>query len=284
MNAIKSGTRSKQILQLLFRNGPLTISGIEGLISPKMSKRRIQDAIQRLKKRNLVMSRDDSLPQNAAHHFQIGQSLGARTKAAEILGVNPDELLQHQFRSQELAHSEFCALWASKLQTLFPKASIIREHEFPTHPVAQKALEGMQQDRDLRPDLLFLAPKKTGSGYIKIAVEVERSPKKHERLKQKLKNFASLSLFDGVFYACSQEYIVETLRKIYLTSVLPRSRRIEHYGNFFLMFSGIEQWKASTEPKTFSSTLKNISISKWITLLSEVEMLDRRSAVFEAQL
>lgn len=280
---IKSGVRSKQILQLLYQNGPLSISSIGKLISPAMSNRRIQDSIKRLMKKELIISRDDSLPKNAAHHYQIGQSQKARGEISSILDIPADALFQHHFRSQDMKHSEFCALWANKLSKLIPSANIVREHEFFSNELAKKTLDGMLNDRELRPDLLLLIPKASGKGFAKIAVEVERNPKKHERLRFKLKNFASLSLFDGVLYVCSNDYIVEALRKVYHTNVLPKVSRISEYGNHFLTFSGIDQWCVQSEPKTFTSELRNISFRKWIDVLATTNPLDRRDRIFEVQ-
>lgn len=278
---IKSGQRGTQIMRILYEHGPLSIAGIQKVIAPAMSARRMQDAIRRLAVRGLIVPRFSALPKNAAHYYQLSQAEEKRQRIGEMLNVQPESILQHRFRNQELEHSELCATWSHRLKQLFPIAKVLREHEYSRNEDAVRTLFSMESDREFRPDLLILLPAAGSKKIIGVAVEIERSAKTHVRLARKLKKFASQSLFGGVLYACSRDSIVEALRQVYRSKVLAKAHRISHYGANFLVFAGNDPCTEAGEPQTYNSELKLISLKQWIHFLATTELRARRDANFE---
>ncbi len=268
--------RGPEILKILAEHGPLSLPILMAIVNPPMTLRRLQDATKRLSDRGLVVRRFDSLPKNAGHYFQICQTLKARGVIGNLLNVDPESLIQTQFRSQELTHSESCALWTTQFRKWYPEGRVIRDYALQHNKEACRVLMLKDGQFELQPDLLLQLPSSTGSNYINVAIEVERTRKTSKRIAAKLRKFAKQSHLDGVLYICSRESLVDLIRPTYVSTIMNNAGRIKQYGSNFLMFSDGTISGDLNEMTLFNTEPKAVLLKDWIHYLVHTQLPLRR--------
>ena len=274
-------SRRKQILATLHEHGPLSTSGLYAILEPKMEKRRIQDSVKRLKDHGYIINRFDSLPEKTVPFWQISYNEKTLDQTEKILGHKLNSALKYSFRSQDLAHSQLCAVLATRLQKQLPNSKIVREHHFDQHErIAQVLLKDIE-DSDFDPDIFILTPSSTGNRINTVAVEMEQVFKSEIRVSRRLKRYATQCLVDGVVYVCRDEALLERVYRSYVKSVLPKASRIKHYEDHFLLLCTLEKNINSARILCFNSKLENVPLDNWITTLSNIPNSKRDSNCFK---
>jgi hypothetical protein len=276
-NQLHTGLRGQQILKLLSLHGPLSTRTLSEIIDPPMKLRRMNDATKRLFDHGFIVRRFESLPKNASNFFQLSQRRESREFIGKILGISANELLQPQFRNQELLHSELCAIWSSRLKKIFPDCRVVRDYHFADDRLAGKVLLSGKNEVELKPDILI----HFGAGDLKsitttIAIEIERTLKTKERLFHKLRKLTSRTQLDGVIYVCGKNSIAESLRHIYKSRIVEKSHRIKQYGTNFLLFTDGSQHSDGSGPRLFNTSLKPVLLRNWISFLTSTARPLRR--------
>src|SRR5277367_5910845 len=129
------GTRGREIVRLLHRHGPLTPGSLMVMMEPKITRRRLNDAIRRLADKHLLYKRRISVYGDKNHFYQIDRHSSARMSCAQILDPSTQEPLQKPiYLIHNPFHSEFCALWTARLERLFPEAKVLRKFESVKDP------------------------------------------------------------------------------------------------------------------------------------------------------
>ncbi len=268
-------SRAPQILQLLYEYGPLSVKGLETILRPRISKRRLQEALLRLYEKGLIIRRFEASP-FSRQYYELSQSARMRDEINRLTGIPTDRLLQPYFRSQELLHSEECAFWASYLKSTFPEADVVRDFRIKNHKEICDTLLMEKDNMEILPDIVLYFPKNFGSHSVTIPFEVELSRKSDIRLIRKLSKYCTATLADGVVYLCHKNTVVDTIRSIYEKSVTAKSHRINHYRNLFLLF-GNRSFDANTlEPKLFSVNSEAVSLKAWVQALRGIQNTKRR--------
>lgn len=271
--------RRKEVLELFLKHGPLSLNGLEALLSKKTTRRSLEICIRGLRLAGHLISRSDTgQSHNSRNFYEITPFKHKRDEISKLLDKDVSTYYRAIVRKEQLKHSEDCALWMNRFSHLFPKATILNEYQLAKNPIAARKLLSGAADLELRPDLLILEPRANGNGYVGVAVEVEYHLKSETRVVQKLKRFANKTLLDGVLYVSQMSAILEKVRLIYESKVLQRAMRINQYGRNFYLFTEENVSTQNTEPKTYNSSLETISLSKWLRHLSQTETLLRRDS------
>jgi DNA-binding Lrp family transcriptional regulator len=278
---IQAGPRQIQILRALQDNGPLSLATLEKLLTPQISRRRLQDATKRMADQGLIVRRFDSLPSNVGHYYQLSGRQANRERIAQILNCDEGTLSIHPFRTQELQHTQCCAIWANRLQHLFPGAQILRDFDFKRHAIAGQYLLSSGEDFELRPDLLIVLPHADSKSQVVVAIEIERTRKSNKRLLQKLRSLCTRTRLDGVLYLCDKNTIETALRTIYCSNVVQKAHRIRHYGNNFLLLSDGTQTHSDPEPRVYNVSQNSVSLTSWMNLLLTTQPRERRDSAFD---
>lgn len=272
---MKPYSRGKQVLKTLSDHGPLSHRGLTYILQPKMKSRRLRDALQRLKKHGFVQTKTESVSGNT-QFFRLTHNSHILRHLKDKYNISP----AYDILPRELAHSEGCAMWAESLKRVFPEAVILRDYNFASNNLAAEVLLLERGDFESRPDLLISLPAKV-SQKITIAVEFERTKKSDARLLKKIRKYTNESRLDGVIYICSTDTIGDRIKMIYRSQVLSKTQRIEHYGEYFFMFSDRFFPADTIPPSLTSSSNRNISLTDWMTTLSKGYLTARRDVQFE---
>ena len=271
-------SRAPQILTALKDYGPLSVRGLRQVITPSMSLRAVQKALQRLHENGLIQKRYEHLWRHSAVFHQLGQKDFQLKKVADFLHCDMNALRQPEYRYRELIHTEACGIWQNYLKHQFPTAHVLRDFEIAGDEAAQHALLSRKTDIEVKPDLLLKMPKPDGKGFAMIGIEIEKTRKSDARLFVKLRKYAARTHLDGVLYVCDPGGLTETLRCIYKKSVLMNAIRIKHYAeNFFVFTDGLPP-AVDTPVKVHNSSVDPLGLRDWIHFLSSTSDTTRKTA------
>ena len=270
--------RRKQILTLLAQHEPLSVRGLMQMLEPMPEPRRLRDSLARLYRQGLVTRRNHGLFGNSAIYYQLAHDRHAQTEVSKITGIDPNFCNRNHPRTAELLHWEECAVFAHRLKTFLPEVRVFREHEFKHHPEINEWLLGALEDpTSAKPDIVALMEPESDGHSNFIAIEIERTLKSKERLKQKLDHYANRTLIDGVIYVCANDEIIRAVELMYRSKRIKDSLRVGHYGNLFLMFMDRDAIMKKEPSILFNSDFKHVELSKWLELFNQVPMSNRRN-------
>ena len=279
--AIQTKDRGIQILRLLKQHGPLSFRALKHMIEPQIKERKLHNCIARLVKNGLILRRQERVFRGTGVFYQLTQDIQSREKIAIILKCRADDLSQAFFRSRELLHTEACAFLVHRLRKLFPDAQLTRDFEFYNSASANEILLTERSDYELQPDVLMSFGGGAGQARVSVAFEIERSRKSERRLAAKLHKYANETALDGVVYICDSEQISKPVQQVFKTKINPKSLRIRHYGEYFLLSSNEPSELFSGETKMFNSSVTPVMFVTWITQLRSTALTRRRNQTFE---
>jgi len=275
-NKIAPYHRGRQILQMLAEHAPISARGLEEIIEPKMHRRRVWDALNKLNKKGYLTKRYDGIFKNTGVYYQISQELVAREKVASFLKCTPESLeLKFMPRHQELIHWEGCTIWTERFRKLFPDAQVTRDFKLFTNPLAMRLILADRDHPELMPDFLVVLPEKDERPRVSVAVEFERTLKSAERLRRKLNKYATETFLDGVIYICDVDSIGNKLRSIYSSKVMDNALRIKHYANNFVMFATNTHTAKGLAPVLVNAEAKFADLHEWMHWLRTTKMENR---------
>ena len=273
--------RGLQILKLLKLHGPLSFRGLKAMVEPEIKDRRLHSSLARLTKNGFIRRRQERVFRGTGVFYQLRQEDEVREQIALVLKCQPDELLQPYFRSRELMHTEACALLAHRLGILFPESLLIRDFEFPSHSFAHEILLTERGDYELCPDVLMIFKSDAVGPMVSVAFEVERSRKSEQRLVSKLNKYARGTVLDGLVYVCDSKAVSVPVCQVFKAKVNPDALRINHYGEYFFLFSDEPNQLFLGKTKMFNSDGMPISLEAWVTQLRSVPLVLRRNKNFQ---
>ncbi len=279
-NPFQLKQRGLQILGLLKRHGPLSSRGLLQLLSPPIQERRLHASLARMVKCGLITKRMERLFRGTGVFYQISQKNVVSAAIAVTLGCEQSEVKQPYFISRELLHSESCAMWIHYLEQEFPDALVIRDFEFSRNADAVEILYVEEDDFEFVPDILLIFPRTENTPMVSVGVEIERSRKTELRIRNKLKKYANETLLDGVIYLCESDDVSNEIRRVYRSSVLGKSIRINHYGNNFLLTQDELLNSKKNKIKMLNVKTQIIFIKEWVCTLRKFDRADRRDENF----
>ncbi len=272
--------RGPQILLTLAEHGPLSARGLTRMLTPTIQRKKLNEALGRLLRRNLIIKLHARLFGDGGIFYQINQNPKVWGEVSLMTGLATKSLFQPQFRSVELIHSEACAIWATALERLNPHSILLRDFSLRNSRMARQILLEVDNDIDLIPDLLIAVLSDDRKTLVSVAVEIERYMKTDLRTLIKLNRFAAGSRLDGVIWLCDNDGISERLKRLYNTRVKDRAHRINNYGSNFMLFQD-ECFPASIP--TFSlqnAENKSVDFNLWIRELQSKNLHERFDAKF----
>jgi len=258
--------------------GPMSVGGLKQVISPPMSVRALQILLKRLQENEFLIKRYERLWKNQAVFHQLGQKEFQRKKVAELLGCPPDLISQPEYRYRELLHTEACAVWLHHLKAQFPRAKILRDFEISSDETCRHSLLNQNFDCEVSPDLLMKIPREEGEKFTLVGIEVEKTRKSDARLLAKLEKYAERTQLDGVVYICDSGGLIETLRSIYSSQLLPNSKRTKHYAKDFYTFASGSPPQGGKPVFVSNVELETLPLAVWIHFLCSTTDTTRKDA------
>ncbi len=280
---VKPYQRAPQVLSLLADHGQLSAKTLQTLIQPAIGIRRLNEVLQRLYEQRVIVKQYDRLFGNSAVFYHLPQNTYSHIHAAKKFNRTTEILNPPYIRHSELLHSQQCALWTENLKRLYPDQVVLREYDFLGHDEYEKYFmtSDLNSHKEQRPDVFLLLKNTQNDKGVPVAFEIELHQKSEKRLLKKLKTFTTESHAAAVVYVCAKEAILHRLIHIYKSRVMQKALRVNHYGNYFLMFTSLEQDFKSFDPLLISITGKSLKMTAWLSILSQHESAYRRNHYFE---
>jgi hypothetical protein len=272
--------RSRSVLGLLAKHGPLSVRALEACMSPAIKRKKLNLVLSRMQRRGLITTRFSKLFGGTGTYYQLAQDAASQNRIAAVLRIKPEEITAQGVRNFDLLHSEQCAVWTEYLATLFPEAKVVRETGFAAYPELSSVLLASAEDREFVPDVVMTFPPNVFGEKVYVAVEIEKSAKARPRLLKKISKYADETRFDGVIYICDTDSISRRLSDVYNASVFRRSLRIQHFGANFFLFSDGTTYVGAEDPILFNAAFERVKLREWITTLQRDSMFDRRDSKF----
>jgi DNA-binding HxlR family transcriptional regulator len=272
-------SRAPQILTLLNEYGPLSVKGLEAIIRPRITKRRMQECLLRLYEKGLVIRRFEASP-FSRQYYELSQSDRVRIDIHKLTGIHPDRLIQPYFRSQELLHNEECAYWSVYLKEAFPDADVVRDFRFKEHVEIMSHFLFDQDSLHLCPDIVLFFHETADLPRVAIAIEIELTRKSDQRLYQKFRKYIQTSRTDGVIYLCHRNSLIDAVRSVYGKHLTEKCVRVDQYRDHFLLL-GDRTFDAKTlEPKLLNHQGQGVSLKSWVNILRSDNRYYRRKELF----
>ncbi len=273
-------SRAPQILFLLNEYGPLSVNGLQTILRPHITKRRLQECLLRLYQKGLVIRRFEASP-FARQYYELSQADSIRKEINRLTGIPLERLIQPYFRSQELLHNEECAFWAHYLKETFPEADVVRDFKLKEYQDICNKLLLDEDNPEVWPDLVLFFPENFQRESITIAFEIELTRKSNQRLYRKFRKYMNGTRIDGVVYLCHKNTLAETLRSIFIHSQAKGTRYFNHYPHLFLLFGDRSFNKERLEPNLFNINKEEVSFLDWIQALKKIPYFKRRDLKLE---
>jgi hypothetical protein len=272
--------RSRTVLRLLAKHGPLSVRSLEACMSPAIKRKKLNLVLSRMQQRGLVTTRYAKLFGGTGTYYQLAQDPASQFRIAAALQIDPDAIVAQGVRNFDLLHSEQCAMWTEYLALLFPEAKVVRETGFRADEELSSVLLASAEDREFVPDLVVTFPANDDGEKVHVAVEIEKSAKARIRLLKKLSKYADETKFDGVIYICDSGAISRRLSDVYNASVFRRSLRIQHFGANFFLFSDGTTNVGADDPLLINAAFERVRLRDWISTLRRDSLFDRRDLKF----
>lgn len=267
-------SRAPQILHLLYEYGPLSVRGLQTVVRPRITKRRLQECLLRLYEKGLVIRRFEASP-FSRQYYELSQADDVRKRINHLTGIPIERLLQPYFRSQELLHNEECAFWSHYLKETFPEADVVRDFRLKEHKeICDKLLLDLH-GTEIWPDIVLFIPETFDRHSVAIAFEIELSRKSNARLYRKFKKYMNGTRADGVVYLCHKNTLAETLRSLLVSAKEAERRYINHYPHLFLLFGDRSFHASKLEPILFNINHEEVPFVDWVRTLREVPYNNR---------
>jgi hypothetical protein len=263
----RPNVRGAELIRLLVRHEALSFGGLQTLMVPTITEKRLRDVLARLIKRRLVRRRLFNLFGGSAVFFEIAEPIRSDLHIASV-------------HSSLLIHNESCSLAVERLGREFPFARFVREHAIPRDEVLRTVMKFKKGTYDTLPDVLMILPSETGPEPIYIAVEIERSIKSVKRLVKKFSKFALRTKLDGVIYLSEDEGVLTTLSDRYQTDIAPSGLRVKHYRDHFFLTASCPTKQVFELGNLRNSVNTPVSLKHWAQLLATTPMLKRREKAF----
>jgi hypothetical protein len=190
-------TRSRQILLLLKKYGPLSCRSILKIIEPPIEDRRMYDAVARLRQRNMIKARKKSYPE-APSYYQIRQDPWSRKRVADFLKCTNDDVCQKRYRFANADENSVIAMWWHAIQKQMPQLEIIRRYNFFEHETVHTLIPFHQGVPACPPDLILIAPKDENGRQKSVAVLFGGFGLDIDRFFHTLRTYKNKSKVDGV--------------------------------------------------------------------------------------
>jgi hypothetical protein len=268
-------SRAPQILSLLHEYGPLSVRGLQTMIRPRITKRRLQECLVRLYEKSLVIRRFEATP-FAKQYYELSQADEVRNEVNRLTGIPKNLLIQPYFRSQELLHNEECAFWACYLKEVFPDADVVRDINLKNYEDIYRLLQIDDENSEFHPDIALYFPESAEQHHVLIPFEIELTRKSDMRLFRKLRRYANATNSDGVVYLCRKNTLASTVSHIFKNDVSKRSPSISHYAHLFMLFGDRSFHGERLEPNLFNMNGEAVSLKAWVHTLRTHSTSERR--------
>ena len=267
-------SRAPQILSLLNEYGPLSVKGLQTILRPRITKRRLQECLLRLYQKGLVIRRFEAAP-FARQYYELSQADSLRKEINRLTGIPQEKLIQPYFRSQELLHNEECAFWAHYLKETFPDADVVRDFKLKDHQDICNKLLIDEANAEIWPDIVLFFPETFERKSIVIAFEIELTRKSNSRLYTKFRKYMNGTRADGVVYLCHKNTLADTLRSIFVSYQKGQQRFLNHYPHLFILFGDRSIHPERLEPNLFNIYQEEVSFKDWVHTLKKVPYIKR---------
>jgi len=163
----------------------------------------------------------------------------------------------------------------------YPGSEIIRDFKSAGNDsVRLTMLTDDGSAESVAPDLLLIYRGDTPSRLTKIAFEIERTQKKKDRLRAKLRKYAVGTRIDGVVYICSTDRIERVLATLYKSKIVPLAGRINHYSSGFLLLGRDDVTPSKSAEKMVNSNFQMFDMHTWIHKLTSSKLVERHDEMF----
>ncbi|MBK7891212.1 MAG: hypothetical protein IPJ84_10300 [Bdellovibrionales bacterium] len=267
--------RGPDVLRVLKDHGQLSISTLGKMVEPKMQKKKLRRALERLLDKGLIERR-----KSGRTYYFISQGPAARAACSDLLGGHPDEFLQPLLKRSDWHHQELCEYWSFILKNVFPQTKIVRDREILSHELATQIMIADRDGYDLFPDLLLIFSAENLERTVSVAVEIERTRKSNKRLIRKLKAYATQTHIDGLLYICDSGRLADTIRMLYEKGLQAGYHRGRHYSEFYFLFSDAIETADEPLDRVFSASGRRVKLDDWLRPLLDTKWTLRRNEMF----
>lgn len=272
--------KGKFILEALLKYGVMNRRTLQTVVPEIKDSRNFRRTLKNLCDRKLIVKRYDTINDYQAVFYQLNQKSYIREALASFLDTQAERIQQKDIRYKELLHEQVLTKICYYLNTKYPGAVILRDHELSSSLDAQNIISGLDQFDQMKPDLLFIIATSDQSKKISIAIEFERTAKSKDRMQQKLNFYTQSTRVDGVIYFYSKNRIDHNLHELFVDQVLEKSLRVKHYGKNFLLTSAFNDDVEKSMNLLRNRNNNYYTFQNWLDFFTTSSAQNRRDEYF----
>lgn len=246
--------------------------------------RRVRESLDLLHKRRLITKLSLTVGGFPALYVQLAQSPRVRSQLATLLGCKPEDLGQRGFPITQLQHEDMCARLHYRIKKEFPEYVVVRDWQINRGQIPEAILPKSFVRDGLIPDLVIAIPATTfdsawsRDGFRWVGVELERTRKKIDRIKEKLNLYARDTRFDAILYILPEKIMIENLRDYFEQSVAARVPRIRDFKEAFFARTILGEEDQNLALMRLLCGPRTLSFSTWARLIASTSCLTRGDA------
>lgn len=275
------GTKAALVLRALAKYGTLSTNSIMTILNDSGDRRSFRKLMNRLADAGLVVRLSFGFSGTPASYFQLCQGAGALKIASDLTGISPQELDQKRLRYTHFAHEDICSMIQFAFENEVPGVVTIRDWEIARRNVPEIVIPQALRQAKFMPDLIVALPVQypdtlnNPSSFRWIAVEIERSRKKHLRVYSKLKTYATECGFDGLLYMIPEEVLLENYLNHFDAEVAPKALRIRSFKDAYFARSLLPRDRPQLASVSVDCGKRHLSLKHWIDFIASTSLLDR---------
>lgn len=254
--------RRAQIIVLIHSYGILSSSALQRLLKPKIDKRRLRVALDRMQKRKLIYKRAFGPFGKGMHYYQLHPSERSQPVIAASLKASNAELGRPQARFEDPMQCQVVAIWAERIKHDLPAAHVVPRVHFRNDPIANAILPAEKMRLVHQPEILVSIKDSETARPLNIFISLDPWTGGQSMPLEKIKLLAENAQVDGVLHIASHEDLVPQVANS------DRQRwkcaRFKHYAGSFLTFSSAETYVESDGIRLITHDRNIMTLSGWV--------------------
>ncbi len=266
MQATLPYKRRAHILNLIQSYGILSSSALQRLLKPKIDKRRLRVALERMQRRKLIYKRAFGPCRNSMHYYQLHPSERSQPVITASLRASNSEPSRPQARFEDPMHCQVIAIWAERIKHDLPNAHLVPRVHFRNDPIANAILPDQKLRMAHQPEILVSIRTEASARPLNILISIDPWTGGQSMPLEKIKLLSENAHVDGVLHIASHQDLPAQM----LSSERQRWKRerFKHYAGSFLTFSCDETYVESDGIRLITHGREILTLNEWVQRLA----------------
>ncbi len=273
--------RGVEVLKLVQRFRLLSTKSIHLMLKIQPTQREVRRIVSVLIKKGLLVKANEYVSGSASNYICLSQTTRARASIARILGLNTSEISRQRPSYAQFIHEDMLSRIQFSIEKAFPGSITARDWEIYKSSVPEIVFPRGHTQDSFYPDLVVGIPKDLAhkgfnrSAFSWVAIELERSRKKHSRVNAKLRDYAEQTGFDGLLYLLPESILENRYQQYFHNEATSRAAHLKGLKEAFFATTHLPKEFFNLHSHILNCGKRQLSTHAWLTFLRDSSRQDR---------